>query len=379
MHALAIPAIPPQALSTTLNERLFKLHARLLESNPAVDRIACALYDPVDDMLRTYINSTRSGHALSGYHFRLSESPSLSRLASEGSWRAIDDIPGTLSREHAHSAWVIDEGYQSSFTVPMYDGGRFSGFLFFNSLQPAAFNPGVQRDLALYSNLINMTLASEFNAVRQLVATVQVARELTHMRDFETGDHLERMARISRLIAEVVAPQCGRDDEFVQQILLFAPLHDIGKIAVPDRILLKPGRLDDEERAIMQTHVEKGLEMIDRILGDIGLGQSADSQLMRNIVRFHHEYLDGSGYPAGLKGDAIPLEARIVTVADVFDAMTSLRPYKRGWSIADAMAELDRMAAAGQVDARCVVALRQQADAVEQIVREFRDPAPTGS
>ena len=378
MNTLTPPLFPPQNLSTTLTDRLYKLHARLLESVPAVDRIACALHDEADDMLRTYVNSTRSGHALSGYRFRLADSPSLSQLAREGSWRTIEDIPGTLGREHAHSAWVIDEGYHSSFTVPMYDNGKFLGFVFFDSLQPAAFTPAVQRDLALYSNLINMTLASEFNTVRQLVATVQVARDLTHMRDFETGDHLERMSRISRLIAEVVAPQCGRNDEFVQQILLFAPLHDIGKIAVPDRILLKPGKLEADERAIMETHVAKGVEMIDRILSDIGLQQSTDSQLMRNIVRFHHEYLDGSGYPAGLRGDEIPLEARIVTVADVFDALTSMRPYKRAWSIENACVELERMAHVGQVDARCVAALRQQIGAVEAIVRQFRDEPDGG-
>jgi HD-GYP domain-containing protein (c-di-GMP phosphodiesterase class II) len=373
MNTLSSPTYAPQALSPTLNERLGSLHARLLETVPAVDRIACALYDPAEDMLATFLSSTRSGHTLAGYRFRLADSPSLSRLAREGQWRNIDDIPGTLDREHVHSGWVVDEGYLSSFTVPLVDNGRFGGFIFFDSLQKAAFTPGIQRDLALYCNLINMTVASEFNAVRQLVATVQVARDLTHMRDFETGAHLERMSRISRLIAELVAPQRGRDDEFVQHILLFAPLHDIGKIAVPDRILLKPGKLDAAERAIMQTHVDKGVEMIDRILGDIGLAQGEDSRLLRNIVRFHHEYLDGSGYPAGLRGDDIPLEARIVTVADVFDAMTSMRPYKLAWPMEDALRELERMAAAGQVDAACVAALRQQAGAVKDIVRKFPD------
>lgn len=375
MNTSSPPTFPSQAPGSTLNERLASLHKRLLESVPAVDRIACALYDPADDMLSTFLSSTRSGHTLSDYRFRLADSPALSQLAREGSWRNIDDIPGTLDRGHMHSAWIIDEGYLSSFTVPLVENSRFAGFVFFDSLQKAVFSPGVQRDLALYSNLINMALASEFNAVRQLVATVQIARDLTHMRDFETGAHLERMSRISRLIAEVVAPQCGRDDEFVQHILLFAPLHDIGKIAVPDRILLKPGKLDAGERAIMQTHVEKGVEMIDRILGDIGLQQGADSRLMRNIVRFHHEYLDGSGYPAGLRGDEIPLEARIVTVADVFDAMTSMRPYKLAWPMEDALRELDRMASAGKVDPLCVAALHQQAQAVQDIVRKFCDPS----
>ncbi|MEK9951085.1 MAG: HD-GYP domain-containing protein [Curvibacter sp.] len=360
----------------TLNRSLSQLHDHLLESIPAVDRIACALYDAGEDMLRTFINSTRSGHALTGYHFRLADSPSLSRLAREGSWRTLEDIPGTLDAHNAHSSWVLDQGYRSSFTVPLYVSGHFYGFVFYDSVQAAAFTPTVQRDLALYSNLINMTLANEFAMVRQMVTTVQVARQLTHMRDFETGAHLERMARISRLIAEVVAPLHGRDDEFVEHIMLFAPLHDIGKIGVPDRILLKPGRLDDEERRIMQSHVAKGVAMIDRILGDVGLQYVADSQLMRNIVQFHHEYLDGSGYPAGRRGEQIPLEARIVTVADIFDAMTSIRPYKRAWSFEDACTELERMAAAGQLDADCVAALRTQAPAIAEVLRRYQDEHP---
>lgn len=365
-------------LNSTLNQRLGQLHERLLDTIPAVDRIACALYDAQEDTLRTFINSTRSGHALSGYRFKLSDSPSLSQLARERSWRHIEHIPQTLDRRNAHSSWVLDQGYQSSFTVPLYDNGVFSGFIFYDSKQPAAFTTLVQRDLALYSNLINMTLTSEFSTVRQLVATVQVARDFAHMRDFETGAHLERMSRMARLIAEVMAPARGRDDEFVEHVQLFAPLHDIGKIGVPDRILLKPGRLDPGERLEMQSHVSKGVEMIDRILGDTGLQQMSDSQLMRNIVQYHHEYLDGSGYPAGCRGDSIPLEARIVTVADIFDALTSVRPYKRPWTIEEACVELERMASEGKLDRDCVQAVRQQSDAIADVIRRYQDEPATG-
>ncbi len=365
-------------LNSTLNQRLGQLHKRLLEAVPAVDRIACALYDAQEDMLRTFVNSTHSGHALSAYRFKLSDSPSLSQLARERSWRNIEHLPQTLDRNNAHSRWVLEQGYQSSFTVPLYDNDIFSGFVFYDSKQPAAFTPLVQRDLALYSNLINMTLTSEFSTVRQLVATVQVARDFAHMRDFETGAHLERMARIARLIAEVVGPARGRDDEFVEHVLLFAPLHDIGKIGVPDRILLKPGQLDPDERRQMQSHVTKGVEMIDRILGDTGLQQMSDSRLMRNIVEYHHEYLDGSGYPAGYHGEAIPLEARIVTVADIFDALTSVRPYKRPWTIEEACVELERMAAGGKLDSDCVAAVRQQASAIADVVNRCQDEPVRG-
>jgi len=150
-------------------------------------------------------------------------------------------------------------------------------------------------------------------------------------------------------------------------------MHDIGKIGVPDRILLKPGRLDPEERRLMQSHVIKGVEMIDRILGDVGLQQMSDSRLMRNIVQFHHEYLDGSGYPDGARGDAIPLEARIVTVADIFDALTSIRPYKCAWSFEDACQELECAAAAGRLDTDCVAAVRQRADAIAEVLQRYQE------
>lgn len=111
-----------------------------------------------------------------------------------------------------------------------------------------------------------------------------------------------RMAHYARLIAIQLAERHGLDDEFINHILLFAPLHDIGKIGVPDHILLKPGTLTAEEFAVMQTHVCKGVDIIDTL----------------------------SGYPYGMQGDAIPLESRIATVADVFDALISERPYHHG-------------------------------------------------
>lgn len=126
-----------------------------------------------------------------------------------------------------------------------------------------------------------------------------------------------------------MAPVYGQTGEFVANVHRFAPLHDIGKISIPDSILLKPGRLDASERKIMETHVEKGVNVIDRMISDFGLHELPESSILKNIVRCHHEYLDGSGYPAGLGGEAIPLEARIVTVADIFDALTFRRPYKK--------------------------------------------------
>lgn len=373
--AMVIHGVPAQlfAPGTTLTQRLERLHAQLMVSIPVVDRIACAIYDPAEDLLKTFINSTRSGDAITAYQFRLGDSPSLSRLAKSGEFRVLEDIPAILAPNTPHSAWVLKQGYKSSFTVPMYDGGGFIGFIFFDALAPSAFTPSVQRDLGIYCTLINMALSNELFAIRTIVGSARVAREFSDLRDFETGAHLERMARYSRLIARSIAPVYSLSDEFIEHVYIFSPLHDIGKIGIPDRILLKPGRLDPDERRIMEGHVQKGLDVLEKVLGDFGVQSLPDSAIMRNIVGGHHEYLDGSGYPNGLKGAAVAIESRIVTVADIFDALTSSRPYKEAWTIGESLDELGRLAAAGKLDVHCVAAVRDNAAEVAAIADRHRD------
>ena len=138
------------------------------------------------------------------------------------------------------------------------------------------------------------------------------------------------MSWYSRFLAE----QIQANADWVELVYNAAPMHDIGKIAIPDRVLLKPGKLDQEEWRIMQTHVECGVE----ILGE------HDSDLLtmaREIALYHHEKYDGSGYPNGVSGEDIPLSARIVAIADVFDALTSVRPYKAAWPLEKAVALLE--------------------------------------
>jgi len=141
-------------------------------------------------------------------------------------------------------------------------------------------------------------------------------------RDGETGGHILRMAYTSRLLAEAM----GLDDEFCDTIEQAAPMHDIGKIGIPDNVLLKSGPLTREERQIMERHARIGYEIL----------RDSPSQYLQTgatIAWCHHERFDGSGYPRGLKGDAIPLEASIVALTDVFDALLSQRPYKQAWSL----------------------------------------------
>ena len=363
----------PVLFSSLLSARPRQIHQRMLATSPFIERVACVIHDPQTDVLKTFIHSTRNGRALEGYQFRLAEGASLSSIARDLGVRVIDDIPAVVHPTSPHSAWLLEQGYRSSFTCALTDQGKFLGFLFIDSMREAAFTARVQRDLLLFANLINLAISSELAAVRSILASVSLARDLANLRDFETGAHLERMARISQLIARALAPTHGLSDEFVEHVHLYAPLHDVGKIGIPDDILLKEGRLDERERAVMVTHVEKGVRIIGRILGDFALAELPDSQVLLNIVRHHHELLDGSGYPAGLSGDAIPLESRIVTVADIFDALVNPRPYKTGWSIPDALAELQAMADAGKLDPACVAALCTHEAEAAELMATYRD------
>ncbi len=180
-------------------------------------------------------------------------------------------------------------------------------------------------------------------------------------RDQETGNHIIRMAKYARLIAEELKLSAMECDE----IEAAAPMHDIGKIGIPDVILLKPGRHTPDEQQIMRRHPQLGHEIL-------AGSPSRYLQMGAVIALGHHEKFDGTGYPQGLAGEAIPLPARIVAVADVFDALTSDRPYKRAWPFQDAL-QFVRSESGRHFDPACVRAFELRIDAVAAIVREFSD------
>lgn len=361
--------------AASLGERIGALHAHLRRTVPQVDRMACALYDPGMDLLKTFVNSTVSGEPLKAYQYRLSDSPSLVAIRDSGQPRVIDDISTALTSETEHTRWVKSMGYKSSYTVPIFYQGIFEGFLFFDSCQPAAFTSEVVARLGIYVNLIMLMVSHELTTVRALLGSVQVARDFTSLRDEETGAHLERMSRFSRLIARGLAKSHGLSDEFVEQLFLFAPLHDIGKVGIPDSILRKPGSFTPEERRLMESHVRLGSRMVDRLIEDFNLGTVAGISILRNLVAHHHEFLDGTGYPQGTASTDIPIEARIVTVADIFDALTSKRIYKEAWSVDRALGTLDAMAAQGKLDPDCVAALRANREEALAIIERFGETA----
>lgn len=191
--------------------------------------------------------------------------------------------------------------------------------------------------------------------------TVTRLAKAAEFRDPETGAHIQRMAHFSRLIAR----HMGLPDALQEMILAAAPMHDVGKLGTPDHILLKPGKLTPEEFEVMKQHASIGYEILKESASPV-------IQLGAEIALHHHEKYDGSGYPSGLAGEAIPLVGRIVAVADVFDALTSTRPYKAAWDVNDARDHL-LAGRARHFDPQCVDIFLAHWDEISTIRAHFSD------
>jgi len=353
-----------------LKEKLIAAHSSISELFPFIARIAVALYDQKTTVLKTYLHSTNDGNPLEHYQTLIDDAPSLKKVFEQGSPRVINDMLTFEHGEHEHTQRIGRQGYAASYTLPMFSEGVFIGFIFFNSTLKDSFTERVLRQIDIYAHLISLMIINELSSIRTLAAAIKTVSHITHCRDPETGSHLDRMSRYSRLIAIALADKYGLDDEYIEHIFMFAPMHDIGKIAIPDKVLLKPDKLGKTEMAIMKTHARKGRIIIDELVENFGLQNFSHISILRNIAEYHHEAVNGSGYPEGKKLEEIPIESRIVAVADVFDALTSKRPYKEAWDNSRALAKLKTMA--GEIlDRDCVYALIDNYEQVADIQQQF--------
>lgn len=357
---------------TPLRDKLIAAHHSVSDIFPFIVRVAIALYDPQTKILKTYMHSSGDDNPLDHYQSLLDDAPSLKAILDKGLPRVVNNLLTFEDGQNEHTRRIGRQGYAASYTLPMFNNGVFFGFLFFNSDKKDVFTEGVLRQLDIYAHMISLMVLNEITSINTLSAAIKTTGSITHVRDPETGSHLDRMSRYSRLIATALADKYNLDDSYIEHIFMFSPLHDIGKIGIPDEILLKPAKLHDDEKNIMKTHAQKGREMIDELLKNFGFEEFEYMDMLRNIAEFHHEAVNGSGYPSGIKGDAIPIEARIVAVADVFDALTSERPYKAAWDNEKAIRTLQELAGE-TLDQDCVNALIDNIDQIEQIQKQFSE------
>jgi HD-GYP domain-containing protein (c-di-GMP phosphodiesterase class II) len=354
-----------------LREKIEYVHGLLKGRYDFIDRISVAIYEAKTDLLKTYLHSSNEESPLVLYSAKLSDSASMREILKVGRPRVVNDLDIFRNVKAEHARRIASQHYRSSYTMPMFLNGEFFGFLFFNSHRKNVFDESVLHYLDMVGHLVSLLVISEMSTARGLYAIVKTAANITLHRDIETGAHLDRMSNFARLIAREVAKKYKLDDDLVEHIFLFSPLHDIGKIGISDSILLKAGKLTDAEFDTMKTHASKGGEIIDMMLKNLGFDEFPHAEILRNIALYHHEAINGSGYN-GLMDEEIPVEAKIVAVADVFDALTSARPYKEAWSNERAFLYLQSMAGT-KLDSDCVAALIKKRDEVEAVQKRFRE------
>jgi putative two-component system response regulator len=229
---------------------------------------------------------------------------------------------------------------------------------------PSLLRTRVRTHVSLHRQQIILEQIVKARTAELLETRLEIIRRLgraAEYRDNETGMHVLRMSQICRTIALA----SGMQEDRAELLFQASPMHDIGKLGVPDRILLKPGRLNEEEWEVMKRHTTIGAE----IIGD---HPSELLVLARVLALRHHERWDGKGYPGGLQGESIPIEARVVSLADVFDALLSVRPYKPAWSIDKTLAHI-REQSGQHFDPRLVSAFISRLDECLAIRDRYAD------
>ncbi len=336
-------------------EEIFRMLSNSLRKTIPFNWLALAMIDEgAGSVTIKMIESDVEGTRPSLKHFPLDDL-SLKSVAQSKEVLLVPDLrqhwldnPGSKG-----SKLLLDIGMYSSIIFPLIINNRTRGFLIFASMKPHVFKEehsfllrslsgqisfSIQRgellsELEMHTKqLEQMVKVRTFEVLKTQKTTIFALSRLAEKRDSDTGEHLERIRKYSVLIAQILK-YSGHENEisniYLRDLYDSSILHDIGKVGIPDSILLKPGPLTSEEFEIIKTHTTIGFDALKGASKD--LGEDSFLKMAMDITRYHHERWDGGGYPAGLKGEEIPLSARIVAICDVYDALTTKRPYKEAF------------------------------------------------
>jgi response regulator RpfG family c-di-GMP phosphodiesterase len=264
--------------------------------------------------------------------------------------------------------------------VPIVYRENVVGVIFFNAKEIGYFSEKRrQKDFIYLAQAISSRYIQVIDRRSNFNKLLQVALKIGHHRDPETSQHLIRMGKYSEALARLLAKNFPQiTTEFIHRIRFYAPFHDIGKYRIPDEVLFSDKKFSPQEREIMNKHPVFGEEIIDEVARICDLNNTPREELtfVKNIIRYHHEAYDGTGYPEGLSDSNIPLEARIVTLADVFDALLSKRPYKEPWNMTDVIQFIQEKSGT-LFDPLCVKALLENINEFLSIREFICDDTPT--
>ncbi len=359
----------------TLEAFIPKVRAILSKSVPC-DRLAVAFIDNSDHIIAESASSNlKSAYLEPGFVSLISET-SLGEILETRQSRVINDLVHYY--EHVHQSLatelILQEGVQSNLTIPIEIRGNILGFLFLSSVEKNAFTQEHVKYAERVLNLLKQNLFFHY-IIQQIVAqTTSAFVSLMERKDNETSLHITRMSSYSYVIArELTKSDSNVSPMLIREIFWFAPLHDIGKIGVPDAILQKNSGLELDERKIIEEHVTIGLEVIRSM--NKGINNILELTMLNtaeNIIASHHEKYDGTGYPRGLSGEEIPIEGRIIALADVFDALTSKRPYKEAYPISKAL-EIIQSSIGTHFDPRVHQAFLEAMPEIRKIYNRYKE------
>lgn len=277
-----------------------------------------------------------------GYEVSVGDT-SLKAIMERREARIINDLEKYLEGKplKGYNRIVRDSGIRASITLPLVANDICIGFIFFSSDEKNVYNENHISFLNMLSNSIAVSFQKNIFIEDLLYSSLLALTKISEEKDEDTGEHLGRMKRYSTVLAKLMkkSPVFMNkiDSAFILDIEKFSPMHDIGKVGIPDRILTKPGKLDYDEFEIMKTHTINGAKVLIEAEENIKKNGKTMFGMGIEIASSHHEKWDGSGYPNGLKGQNIPLSGRIVAVADVLDALLSRRPYKEPFSFEESV------------------------------------------